>query len=104
MDILSLLAQPIIHSQGHNVRGTELDVPTHVNYAKAVENWQEPKDWRKATEMHGAGFKAQDLFAEALQDPEFRKAVGFYKLTYPLGLKLFGAKTSNNMGEIGRAS
>src|SRR5574341_175388 len=65
--------QPLIHSQGHNLMGSQLEIPTHVDYKNAVENWNEPRDWRKGTAMHGSGFGMQDIFAGAVNDPDWRK-------------------------------
>lgn len=93
--------QPLIHSQGHNLMGSQLEIPTHVDYKNAVENWNEPRDWRKGTAMHGSGFGMQDIFAGAVNDPDWRKATGIYKLFYPLGLKLLKANTREPEGDIG---
>lgn len=80
----------VAHPQGHNIRGQELEVPVHVDYKNAVEQWDTP-DRRKDVMIHGGGFRGQGLLAQLAQgsgkEDDVRYANAIYKLLYPLTMK-----------------
>ena len=63
------------HPMGHVSEGGKRGVPMRVNYGDLTEEWQaEPRSAGDAASIHGAGFKAQDDIARAIEEPESREA------------------------------
>ena len=100
------LSAGAVHPLGHVSEGGKRGVPMRVDYKNMVENWQgEPRSAGDEAAIHGAGFKAQDDVARALEDKDSREAAylanAILKGGYAAGVADKMAKGMTSGGDIG---
>lgn len=111
MDLQALLAALALsagaaHPLGHVSEGGKRGVPMTIDYKNMVESWKtDPKTAGDSMAIHGAGFKAQDDIARAIENPKAKEAAylanAILKGGYAAGISDKMAKGMENGGDIG---
>lgn len=104
--LLSLLfSAGVVHPWGHMDRVGDYGLPGRVDYRNMVETFPEPGDWRKASNLHGAGFETQDRVKGGMtgkSKDDMALANALYKAFYLAGgPEMMGSDARFRGGDIG---
>lgn len=108
LDLISAYAitAGAVHPHGHVAEGYRNDVPMRIDYRSGTEKLsKQMPDRMTATQIHGAGFEAQDDIKNAMADPKAKSemsiANALYKALYLSGIPDKFAKGMDQGGDIG---